>query len=407
MVLTDLQVKKLAPKNRRYEISDGGGLYVRVEPIGTKTWIFRYSFDGIRKRMAFGNYPGVGLAKAREKHGAAMSDLQRGIDPGAEQQAAKAKRKATPTFSDLLDEFWEMELEKSPTGKERRRMVEKDALGPWKNRKVVDITRRDAVVLIDKVRQRAPVGANRMQGVLVRMFNFAAERGIIEHSPLTGLRKPQEKTRSRVLTDGEIKALWKALDLENKDVDIYRVVKLALKLILLTGQRPGEVAGMAVAEIDEEGWFWNIPPSRMKSAEAQSVPLCPMARDVIEQAKAYSDPAGKFIFSSSHKQKQAISRQALTRAINRHWAEMGIGKGFTPHDLRRTLRTRLAELGVTDIVAERVLGHKLQGVLGIYNRHSYDSEKRQALMLWEAKLQTILGLTKASSNVIQFGKRNG
>ena len=101
---------------------------------------------------------------------------------GAEQQAKKAKRKAAPTFKDLLDEYWEMELEKTPTGKERRRMVEKDALTPWKNRKVSDITRRDAVILLDRVRKRAPIGANRLQGVLVRMFNFAAERGIIEHS---------------------------------------------------------------------------------------------------------------------------------------------------------------------------------------------------------------------------------
>ena len=76
------------------------------------------------------------------------------------------------------------------------------------------------------------------------------------------------------MTDAEIKALWKALDLEDKDVDIYRVVKLALKLILLTGQRPGEVAGMTWAEIDEDGHFWNIPPGRMKNAEPQRVPLC-------------------------------------------------------------------------------------------------------------------------------------
>jgi integrase len=406
MGLTDLQVRKLTPRKRRFEVSDGKGLSIRVMPTGAKSWIFRYNFEGNPRRMTLGGYPGVGLAAAREKHGAAMSDIQRGIDPGAEQQAKKAKRKAAPTFKDLLDEFWEMELEKTPTGKERRRMVEKDALVPWKNRKVTDITRRDAVVLLDKVRLRAPIGANRLQGVLVRMFNFAAERGIIEHSPLTGLRRPQEKARSRVLTDGEIKALWKSLDLENKDVDIYRVVKLALKLILLTGQRPGEVAGMAWTEID--GAFWNIPPNRMKNAEAQRVPLCPMALDVINQAKTYSDPdESDFVFRSSHKPKQAVSRQALTRAIGRHWSEMGIQQAFTPHDLRRTLRTRLAELRVDDIVAERVLGHKLQGMMAVYNQHTYDTEKRQALMKWEQRLSEILGQADGHNGgkLIQFADR--
>ena len=143
-----------------------------------------------------------------------------------------------------------MELGKTPSGNERRRLVEKDALGPWGKKKVADLTRRDAVILLDKVRQRAPVVANRLQGVLVRMFNFAAERGIIEHSPLTGMRKTREAARKRVLADEEIKALWASLDLENEKIDIYRVTKLAIKLILLTGQRPGEVAGMEFRELD-------------------------------------------------------------------------------------------------------------------------------------------------------------
>lgn len=409
MGLTDLVVRKLAPKKRRYEISDGMGLAIRVMPTGAKSWIFRYQFEGIARRMTLGSYPGISLADVRELHGAAMKDIQRGIDPGEKLKAEKAKRKAAPTFEDLLDEFWELELSKSPTAKERRRLVEKDALSPWKNKKVVDITRRDAVILLDKVRLRAPIGANRLQGVLVRMFNFAAERGIIEHSPMTGLRRPQEKSRSRVLTDDEIKALWKALDLENKDVDIYRVVKLALKLIILTGQRPGEVSGMAWDEIDEAGCFWYIPAGRMKNAEAQRVPLCPMAFGVIKQAKKYSNPDEcDFVFRSSHKPKQPISRQALAKAINRHWSEMKINDGkkiekaFTPHDLRRTLRTKLAELGVSDIVAERILGHKLQGMMAVYNQHDYDVEKRRALQVWELRLQEIIGHSEPKQNVIPF-----
>ena len=136
MGLTDLQVKKLAPKRRRYEVLDSKGLYIRVMPTGAKSWVFRYQFEGTPRRMTLGGYPGVGLAQAREKHGAAMTKIQQGIDPGAEALAKKAKRKAAPTFGDLLDEFWEMELSKSPTAKERRRLVEKDALPPWKNRKV-------------------------------------------------------------------------------------------------------------------------------------------------------------------------------------------------------------------------------------------------------------------------------
>ena len=405
MALTYLHVQKLMPQKRRFEVLDQTGLYIRVAPSGRKTWIYRYFFDGMPRRMQLGVFPSTSLAEAREKHAAAMIDVQKGIDPGVKAKEAKAKRKAAPNFQDLLDEFWEMELKAKQTGKERRRLIEKDALPVWKNRKVNSITRRDAVLLIDKVRQRAPVGANRFQSVLVRMFNFAAERGIIEVSPLIGLRRATEKPRSRVLTDEEIKLLWKGTELENKDIDMYLPTKLAIRLLLLTGQRCGEVAGMSWNEIDFDANFWNIPPGRMKNAEPQRVPLLPMTLEVLKQAKVYSGDS-TFVFQSSYKPEQPIIRQSITRAVSRHRTEMGIEKHFTPHDLRRTLRTRLAELGIDDIVAERVLGHKLQGLLAVYNRYPYDSEKRQALSLWERRLREILGYPKIDTNVIPFIRQN-
>ena len=403
MALTDLRIKKLPPRGRRYELSDSNGLYIRVDPTGAKSWVFRYVFDGTRKRMGLGGYPGISLAEARERHGAAMKAIQKGVDPGAEAKAARAKRKAAPTVADLLDEFWEVELGKTPSGKERRRLVEKDAIPSWGRRKVTDITRRDAVLLIDKVRQRAPVGASRLQSVVIRMFNFAAERGMIEFSPLVGLRRPKERPRSRVLTDDEIKALWAGLNLENRDIDIYAPTKLALKLLLLTGQRPGEVSGTRWSEID--GGIWTIPAERAKNRQENRVPLGHMALEIIDAARMFSHPECEFVFAS-YKPGKPITRQAVTRAVDRHWREMGFAEKFTPHDLRRTLRTRLAEIGVDDVVAERVLGHKLQGVMGIYNRHGYDKEKRKALIAWEARLQEILGEAKPATNVIRFAPRS-
>ena len=311
-------------------------------------------------------------------------------DPGHKQKAAKAIRKAAPAVADLLEEFWDMELKHKITGKERKRLVVKDALPVWGNRKAALITRRDAVLLVDDVRERAPITANRLQGVLVRMFNFAAERGILEHSPLAGMRKKPEQARQRVLNDEELRLLWAALDLDNMTMDIYRVSKLALKMILLTGQRPGEVCGMTWDEIDPKG-FWNIPAERRKGRVAQRVPLPGMALEIIEQARIYSGES-RFVFASSHKNNSHLMTHTLSKAIIRHWQEIGFKEPFTPHDLRRTLRTRLAEIGVDDVVAERVLGHKLQGIMAVYNRHSYDTEKRQALERWAKKLRLILGI---------------
>jgi integrase len=405
MGLTDLAVKRLSKTGKLYEVQDSGGLYLRISPGGQKSWVYRYYFDGRGLRVTLGKWPGIGLADARKQAGEAMKQVQQGIDPGRVIREKKAKLKASPTVAQLLDEFYGVELKQKPSGDERKRLIKKDVIPEWGKRRVKDITRRDAVLLIDKVRKRAPVGANRLQSAMVRMWNFAAERGIIDFSPMVGMRRPKEKTRTRVLSDEEIKNLWAGMDLDNKEIDIYRPTKLAIKLILLTGQRPGEISGMRWSEVDEEAGLWTIPPERAKNRQENRVPLGRTALDVLKQARVYSLDDCDFVFQSSYKPEQPLSRAAIGKAVKRHWSEMEIEEKFTPHDLRRTLRTRLAEIGIPDVIAERVLGHKLQGLLAVYNQHQYDSEKRQALIQWENKLSTIIGEGQ-KNNVIQFARKN-
>ncbi|WP_319585287.1 tyrosine-type recombinase/integrase [uncultured Desulfobulbus sp.] len=398
MALSDLQIKKLTPKAERFEVADGNGLSLRIMPTGTRSWILRYMVDGKARRLTLGTYPALSLSGAREQAAKEHLNIQQGIDPVEKKKEAKATRKAAPTVTDLFNEFWEIELQHKKSGQEQKRLIVKDALAAWGTRKAGTITRRDAVLLVDDVRLRAPITANRLQGVLVRMFNFAAERGVLEHSPLTGMRKKAEQARQRVLNDEEIKLLWQALDLDNKTMDAYRVTKLALKMILLTGQRPGEVCGMTWAEIDAAG-CWNIPGERRKGKDAQSVPLTDMALKVIEQARVYSGQS-PFVFTSSYKPTEPMTSHALSKAILRHWEKIGIEVSFTPHDLRRTLRTRLAELGIDDVTAEQVLGHKIMGIAGVYNRHGYDNEKRQALEKWARKLRQIVGIEEPETGKV-------
>ncbi len=392
MRLTDLSIKKCTPKAVFYDLPDGDGLYLRVMPGGTKTWIFRYMFDKKPRLMTLGKYPSISLAEARERHSLARQDLEgkTPIDPGRKQKELRKARDEAHTVKGLIDEFHKIELSKKKSGSETLRLLKKDVVPRWGTRKVEDIRRRDIVLLIDAVRERAPIGANRVLGALTRYFNFAAERGIIDHSPCVGIKKPKEEGRKRVLNNDEIKTLWNALDLENKTIDMYRLSKLAMRAILCTGQRPGEVAGMAWDELKDG--FWNIPAERMKGKEPQRVPLTKMVLDIIEQARPLSCDS-KYVFRSSYVEDSPIKPHSLARALDRHWKEMGFTDEtprFTPHDLRRTVRTRLAALGITDVVAERVLGHKLQGILAVYNRYDYDNEKRQALEKWERELRRIL-----------------
>lgn len=387
-MLTELQLKKKNTGGKRLELWDGNGLGIRMGS-KKKSWIFKYSIDGQRRQITLGEYPNRGLTEARLKAAEAAAKIKRGIDPATEMKAEREARRAAPTMAQLVDEFWQIELCKKKSGKETRRLLTYDVLPTWGKRKVKDVKRRNIVLLLDKIRERAPITANRVHSALSRLFNFAAERGIIDDSPCTRIRKAKETAKSRTLTDDEISKLWAALDPENMKIDIFRVTKLAIKMLLLTGQRPGEVVGMEWGEV--EGDTWTIPRERMKGQEEHKVPLTRLALEVIQQAQAYSGDS-PYVFRSSRKDGAHITPAAVSRAVFRHLEEIGIETPFTPHDCRRTVRTRLAELGVDDVVAERVVGHKLQGMLGVYNRHGYDKEKRQALEKWEGKLRLIVGL---------------
>lgn len=391
-MLTDLQLRKFKPKGGRQILwdSDGFGILIGKRK---KTWVFRYSFQignkTVRKLMTLGEYPVISLQEAHKEAAEARLKVKRGIDPGAEIKAQKAARKAAPTIEEAVKELYDEELKDKRSGKETLRILSYDVIPHWGSRKVADITRRDIKLLLNGVKARAPITANRVYSALSRLFGYCVEGGIIDNSPFSHVRKPiKEIPKSRVLTDTELKLLWEGLSPINKAVDIYRGTKLALKLIILTGCRPGEIVGMRWDEINDG--VLTIPAIRMKGAEAHRVPLTSMAVEVMEDARALSGDS-PYIFRSPQKDSAPLTAGSLSRAVLRHRAEMKIEEPFTPHDLRRTLRTRLAELGIQDVVAERVMAHKLQGILKVYNRYDYDKEKREALTQWESRLRVIVG----------------
>lgn len=396
-MFTDLTLQKLKPiigkRVEKWDSGQGGqkGLGLRVGK--KKIFFVKYFFEGRKKRITIGEYPGISLVEARLKAQEALVQVQKGIDPGIEAQQDKRSYSSEPDVKELIQELWDNKLSKLKSGEASRRLLKKDLLTPWGKRKVSTIKTRDIVLLLDNVAERAPVTRNRLHTAISGLFSFAVSRGIIDISPCGNIIRSEEKTRDRVLNDDELVLLWRALDLENKkDFDAYSITKLALKLILLTGQRPGEVAGMERSELTErkDGSWWEIPAKRMKGKKAMphDIPLNPLAIEVIEQAKFYSGKS-KYIFRSTLKKNSPISVRAISRAVVRHLAEMKIDK-FTPHDLRRTFRTGLAELKVSDVVAEKIIAHRLQGVLGVYNRAMYEQERRSAIGLWENHIQGLV-----------------
>lgn len=431
MQFTDRYLKSLKGKEKAQDIREGRGFGLRVFPSGEKTFFFRYHFEGKKRYMNLGRYPDVSLKDARGSHSNAAKLLEKGIDPIQAKEDDAAQRRQMPTIQELYEEYMARHSrpnKKERTSKEDERNFEKDILPYWKNRKADSITRRDVTILIDRILDRgSPVAANNTFERVRQLFNFAVERGTLEHTPCFKMKAPTPKIpRDRHLSENEIMSLWTNM----VNSGMTEEIKRALRLILLTGQRPGEVIGLHSREINER--WWMIPSERSKNGKPHTVYLTDMALELIGEKKG-------FIFESPRPIKVAgqpdipkpMDENALARAVRnncptdccndcqecqdedcrkdeRTLAEknkLGIAF-FRPHDLRRTCATNLAALGYSDEVIDAILNHVKKGVIRTYNLHRYDREKQLALETWERKLKTIVAGKPAICNVIPITKND-
>lgn len=420
-LFTDTMIRKLRPEAIDYCRSEGNGFTIRVMPSGAKTWLYLYAFDGKRRKMNLGSYPDVTLETARDKFDAAKKKVKNGIDPIAEIEEQIEARSNALTVEKLITEY--IEKHAKPTKRswyEDERILNKDALVVWGKRKAADIKKRDVVLLLESIIERgAPGSANNNFKIIRKMFRFAVQRDIIEHSPCDGVVMPAPLNRGdRVLSETEIKTLWNNLDTCHVSDDI----RSAIRLILLTGQRPGEVIGMHTDEID--GKWWTIPAERSKNKKAHRVYLTDTALDLIGELKVLDKetkkmkPKGYIFPCTAIKKNQPMGRLSISQVVSRNLAAPVLVNGkqvfdkkgnpvtenklgvadFTPHDLRRTAATLMSQIGFMDEIIDAVLNHSKQGVIRTYNLNRYDKEKQQALEAWERKLISIISGTV--SNVI-------
>ncbi|MEW6387412.1 MAG: tyrosine-type recombinase/integrase [Thermodesulfobacteriota bacterium] len=391
MKLTDAQVKNLKPKANRYIVWESRGLGVRVTPHGIKSFVFMYRFKGKARLLTLGTYPGMSLAEAHEEHAKSRRILEQGIDPGAKAVSERREERKAPTVTDLVHEYlekWAMNRKRS--WRTDRRILEKDVLPKWGERKAKEITRRDVIRLLDGIVERgAPIMANRTLAIIRRMFNFAVERDIISISPCTSVKAPSpENRRDRVLTQEEIREFWYALE----GAKMTDSIKLALKLELVAAQRKSETVSAAWDEFDfAEGW-WTIPGLKTKNRIPHRVPLSPLAVEILEAAKTLSGDS-PWVFPSPRTNRH-ITPEAVNHAVRRRRGSLGLV--FVPHDLRRTAASHMTGMGIPRLVVSKILNHVEKGVTAVYDRHSYDREKRQALEAWGRKLKAIVEGTEAN-----------
>jgi integrase len=217
------------------------------------------------------------------------------------------------------------------------------------------------------------------------MFNFAIERDIIESTPCYAVKAPtKENRRDRVLTEEEIKVFWHGLD----NASMFEISKLALKLQLVTGQRKGEIVSAEWQDFDLQNRWWTIPAAKAKNNVLHRVPLSLLALQILQELKKHS--SGSAWLFPSPKGNTHIIATAIDHALRKNLDKFKDAKPFTPHDLRRTAASHMTALGIPRLVVSKLLNHVENSVTAIYDRHSYDKEKREATILWDEKLFAII-----------------
>lgn len=390
-VLTDRQIKNLKPKAERYEIWEGNGFGIRVFPTGKKSWVFMYRFEGSIKRMTFGHYPKMSVAEAHEAHGKALAELEKGIDVGAKLVTANRENRLAPTVAELANEYLEKWAKpRKRSWEEDARMLAKDVIPLIGNKKARDVKKRDILFLLDQVSDRgSPIAANRTLAVVRRMFNFAIERDIIAVTPCYGVKAPTKENRcDRLLSEDEIKAFWNGLS--NSSMSEHS--KLALKLQLVTAQRKGEIVSAEWNEFDLKNRCWTIPASKAKNNNSHHVPLSDLALEILEELKSLSN-GSSWLFPSPRGNTHIIPT-AVDHALRKNLDKFKDVKPFTPHDTRRAAASHMTALGISRLTVSKLLNHADNSVTAIYDRHSYDKEKRSAINAWGEKLTNLISNNK-------------
>ncbi len=405
-----------AEKRRDLSVTGRTGLILRVTPDRgrtSRTFRYRYFREGSAKYVTLGEYPALSVADAHELHARCVTVAKSGGDPQAIVSAYWAERAprstaadgAGPTVADVVKEFLAVAERKRKRPEQARYLLEANVLPSLGDRPVAQLRKRDIVEALDKiVRRGSPVLANRVQQVLKQAFQVAADRDLIDSVPIfpRALAGGDEQTRTRVLTETEIRALWHGLDALSSDagitkddgetVRIPRSIALALKLQLVTAQRRGEIAGARWDDIADSTWCIPTSPKKKRAREnvPHYVPLSPLAERLLEELRTLA-AGSPYWLPSQRTAKVATDRaRSISKAAREARSALKMAD-WRPHDLRRTARTLMAKIGVSDTVAERVLGHGPDDpMVATYNQYPYRVEMREALDQWATELERII-----------------
>lgn len=398
------------------------GFGLKVTPAGNKIYVLQYRVEGGRttapKRFTIGKHGSPWTAdQARDEAIRLLGQVKEKKDPQGEKAAGRSAAKAAKTFADVAETFIdEYAKPKNRSWEQSKGILDRHVLPVWGTRPLKDITRADVKALMTKlINGRTPIVANRTLANVRKLFNWAVEEGLADANPCSRMKLPApEQDRDRVLSDAELRDIWIAA------AEMGHPYGPFVQLLILTAQRRDEVSGMRWSELDLEAKLWTIPRERAKNKKAHEVPLSDAAVTIIRSMPRFEVEegqlsdfvctlSGKAPVSGFSKAKALLDAKTLQvrlkAAVEREEdpAQVKVPEDWRFHDIRRSVTTGLARMGVPPQVADKILNHvsgTVKGVAAVYNRHQYLDERRDALDAWARKVDQLVNGTP--DNVVEL-----
>jgi integrase len=395
--LADIQIRRFIKAGTPVAVSDGGGLTFTLSAAGTASWILRYRHAGRPRELTIGRYPDKSLAEARDDARKARANIQNGVDVARQKRLEKIQQAGQLTFRELANDYMEKVFPSlaGSTAKQRKQHFKRWILPRIGHVSARDVTTADLVALVENVGRSSIHVAELVLTAVSETFKHGIARHVVTNTPCAGISikaicGKAEPTRERLkLAEEELQVILQSLSF------VGRENALATKILLATCVRIGELARAEWEHIDlETKAEWLIPDVNSKTRSSFMVPLTPAVVGWFQELKILSCgskfvlPARQAKRKSTHGGETHFEQRALNAMLQKyikHLNKQGTPvRAFTPHDLRSTARSWLTSeaVGAEIVVAERCLNHTLGGLLAIYDKHDYITERRAALEKW-------------------------
>jgi integrase len=388
--ITELTVRKARPKGKPFLIWDTKqrGLALRVQPTGAKSWVVVYNRFGRTRWLTLGAADAIYLSDARMLTAKAMLAVAEGRDPAADKKAERG----AGTFADLAERYVETHAKRhNKSWKQADRLIRRYVLSRWGTLQASSITRGDVKAMLARI--AGPILANQVLAAVSAIFTWAVKEELVAANPCRSIARNATRSRERVLSDSEMPKFWSAFD----GIDATRAA--ALRMILLTGQRPGEIANMRREHIIDN--WWTMPGEPVpgiwpgtKNAASHRVWLPQPVQKLIA---ALGDDKSGFVFAGPH--GRAV--RDLDQAMRMTCKKIAAGRA-TPHDLRRTFLTKVTGLAFGRDAMDRIANHKEKGkVTDIYDRFDYADDDQRIMEAVATEIMSLVEPTDTDANVIR------